>query len=100
MSTNSGFRIEHDLLGDEQVPSAAYYGIQTLRALQNFNITGVPIGHFPELIRALAIVKQAAAHTNRELGLLPDEKAAAIEGAWSEIAAGAFHDQFDVDLIQ
>ena len=100
MSTNSGFRIEHDLLGDEQVPSAAYYGIQTLRALQNFNITGVPIGHFPELIRALAIVKQAAAHTNRELGLLPDEKAAAIEGACSEIAAGAFHDQFVVDLIQ
>ena len=88
MSAMSGFRIEHDLLGDEKVPSEAYYGIQTLRALQNFNITGVPIGHFPELIRALAIVKQAAAHANRDLGLLSGEKAAAIDAACAEIAAG------------
>ncbi len=100
MSAMSGFRIEHDLLGDEKVPSEAYYGIQTLRALQNFNITGVPIGHFPELIRALAIVKQAAAHANRDLGLLSGEKAAAIDAACAEIAAGALHDEFVVDLIQ
>ncbi len=100
MAANSEYRIEHDLLGDEQVPSAAYYGIQTLRALHNFNITGVPIGHFPELIRALALVKQAAAQANRELGLLNDEKANAIDAACAEIAAGALHSEFVVDLIQ
>ena len=53
-----GYRIEHDLIGDEKVPADAYYGIQTLRAMQNFDITGVPISHFPQLIRALAMVKK------------------------------------------
>jgi len=100
MSSEPRFRIEHDLLGEEKVPAAAYYGIQTLRAVHNFNITGVPIGHFPELIRALAIVKQAAAQANRKLGLLSEAKALAIEDACAEIAAGALHDQFVVDLIQ
>jgi len=100
MAPNRNFRIEHDLLGDEEVPSNAYYGIQTQRALQNFNITGVPIGHFPELIKALAIVKQAAARANRELGLLDDAKASAIEAACIEIAGGALHSEFVVDLIQ
>ncbi|MGI9343605.1 MAG: aspartate ammonia-lyase [Gammaproteobacteria bacterium] len=100
MSSNSDFRVEHDLLGDEQVPSSAYYGIQTQRALGNFNITGVPIGHFPELIQALAIVKQAGARANRKLGLLDPDKAAAIEQACAEIADGALHEEFVVDLIQ
>ena len=62
-------RREHDLLGELDVPADAYWGIHTLRAVTNFPITGVPIGHFPELVRALALVKQAAARANRRLGL-------------------------------
>lgn len=100
MESDTQFRIEHDLLGDEKVPSSAYYGIQTLRALANFNITGVPIGHFPELIKGLAIVKQAAARVNGELGLLSKTKSRAIEAACMEIEHGEFHNEFVVDLIQ
>jgi aspartate ammonia-lyase len=100
MAADPEFRAEHDLLGAEAVPFSAYYGIQTLRALRNFNITGVPIGHFPELIRALALVKQAAAQANREVGLLAAAKADAIERACAEIVRGDWHDQFVVDLIQ
>ena len=61
-------RLEHDLLGEREVPSAAYWGVHTLRAVENFPITGVPVGHFPELVKALAMVKQAAARANRKLG--------------------------------
>ena len=93
-------RVEHDLLGDLEVPADAYYGVQTQRALDNFNITGVPISHFPEFIRALAMVKSAAAHANKELGQLDAVKADAIMGACDDIIAGAVHDQFVVDLIQ
>lgn len=100
MSSDDAVRIEHDLLGEEAVPADAYYGIQTLRAARNFNITGVPINHFPELIKALAQVKWAAAETNFELGLLPQAKATVIQQACTEIMAGALHDQFPVDLIQ
>ncbi len=60
-------RREHDLLGEADVPADAYWGIHTLRAVENFPITGIPIGHFPELVRALALVKQAAARANRRL---------------------------------
>lgn len=67
-------RVEHDLLGDLAVPAEAWYGIQTQRALDNFSITGVPISHFPALVRALVQVKSAAAWANRELGVLPAEK--------------------------
>ena len=62
-------RREHDLLGEAEVPADVYWGIHTLRAVENFPITGVPIGHFPELIRALALVKQAAARANRRLSI-------------------------------
>ncbi|WP_041598510.1 aspartate ammonia-lyase [Hahella chejuensis] len=93
-------RIEHDLLGDEPVPRDAYYGIQTQRAKQNFNITGVPISHFPELINSLAMVKMAAARANRETGQLSDAKADVIEAACRDIINGGYHDQFIVDLIQ
>ncbi|MFG1491156.1 lyase family protein, partial [Oceanospirillum sp. HFRX-1_2] len=93
-------RIEHDLLGDLPVPSNAWYGIQTQRALENFNITGVPISHFPELVRALALVKQAAAKANYDLGLLTPEKAQAINAACEDIAQGELQNQFVVDLIQ
>lgn len=93
-------RMEHDLLGDLEVPVDAYYGIQTQRAMTNFDITGVPISHFPELIKALAMVKKAAALANRELGQLDRKKTHAILAACDEIIAGKLHDQFPVDLIQ
>ena len=95
-----GFRIEHDLLGDQEVPDTAYYGIQTLRATKNFDITGVPISHFPNLIRALAMVKKAAALANHQLGNLAKAKKDAITSACDEVIAGKLHDQFPVDLIQ
>ena len=75
-----GTRLEHDLLGDREVPAAAYYGIQTLRAQENFHITGVPHSHFPKLIIALAQVKRAAARANRQLGALDDTRAEAFMG--------------------
>ena len=93
-------RTEHDLLGEEQVPADAYYGIQTLRAMRNFDISGVPISHFPQLIKAIALVKQACASANLELGLLEPHKAEVIILACQEVANGALHDQFTVDLIQ
>ncbi|GGE52830.1 aspartate ammonia-lyase [Halopseudomonas oceani] len=93
-------RSEHDLLGDLDVPEDAWYGIQTLRAAANFAITGVPISHFPELIQALAQVKQASALTNRDFGLLSQEKTDAIVSACEDIASGLYHDQFIVDVIQ
>ncbi|MFC8046405.1 aspartate ammonia-lyase [Nocardia sp. NPDC057353] len=93
-------RIEHDLLGERAVPDTAYWGIHTLRATENFPITGTPISHHPTLIRALALTKAAAAQANRELGLLPAELADAIGTACAEIAGGALHDHFVVDVLQ
>jgi aspartate ammonia-lyase len=94
------FRMEHDLLGEKAVPAEAYYGIQTVRAIDNFHITGVPISQYPELIRALAMIKLAAARANYECGKLGAEVLRGIEGACEEIIAGALHDQFPVDVIQ
>ncbi|MEU5188177.1 aspartate ammonia-lyase [Streptomyces klenkii] len=93
-------RTEHDLLGDRDVPAAAYYGVHTLRAVENFPITGTPIAAYPDLVTALASVKQAAALANRDLGLLDDRKAGAIVDACEEIRAGQWHDHFVVDVIQ
>src|SRR5229473_3439445 len=93
-------RIEHDLLGDRAVPADAYYGIHTLRALENFRITGMAISIYPDLVRALACVKQAAALANNALGLLPDGKADAIARACEEIREGKLLDPFVVDVIQ
>jgi aspartate ammonia-lyase len=93
-------RLEHDLIGDKEVPADCYYGVQTLRALENFDITGIPIAKNPELVRALAFVKKAAALTNMELGTLPAPIAKAIVGACDEIIAGKLHDQFVVDVFQ
>ena len=94
------FRVEHDLIGDRQVPVDAYYGVHTLRALENFPISGTPIAIYPDLIGALACAKQAAAIANRELGLLDDERADAIVRACEEIRGGALLDEFVVDVIQ
>ncbi|MBB5123138.1 aspartate ammonia-lyase [Streptomyces eurocidicus] len=93
-------RSEHDLLGDRDVPAAAYYGVHTLRAVENFPITGTPISAYPDLVTALAAVKQAAALANRDLGLLDERKVDAIVRACEEIRAGQWHDQFVVDVIQ
>ncbi|SBS36867.1 Aspartate ammonia-lyase [Marinomonas spartinae] len=93
-------RSEYDLLGNMDVPSEAFYGIQTLRAAQNFSITGVPISHFPELIKALAMVKAATARTNQDMNLLSKEKADAIVLACQDLILGKYHDQFIVDVIQ
>ena len=93
-------RIEHDLLGDREVPDEALYGVQTLRALENFPITGVPLREFPSLINALAAVKEAAALANAEGGLLPEELSQLIARAAREIRGGRHHEHFLVDMIQ
>jgi aspartate ammonia-lyase len=93
-------RIEHDLLGDRAVPADAYYGVHTLRAVENFPITGNAIAIYPDLIRALACIKEAAARANNELGLLDTAKCDAIIAACEEIRHGKLHDQFVVDVIQ
>src|SRR3954466_5259036 len=93
-------RTEHDLLGERAVPADAYWGVHTLRAVENFPITGTTIGQYPDLIAALACVKQAAAAANGELGLLDEARATAIVDACKEIRAGRLHDQFVVDPIQ
>lgn len=93
-------RREHDLLGDRDVPADAYWGVHTLRATENFTVTGMPISVYPLLIDALAAVKEAAARANEELGLLPADKAAAIAAACREIRTGQLHDQFVVDVVQ
>ncbi|UCE23191.1 MAG: aspartate ammonia-lyase [Candidatus Zixiibacteriota bacterium] len=93
-------RTEHDLLGDREVPYEYYYGVQTLRALENFNISGISLTHFPLLISSLAMVKMAAAKANFELGLLSQPVTDAIVQACGEIINGKLHTQFVVDMIQ
>lgn len=93
-------RIEHDLLGDREVPAAAYYGVHTLRACENFPITGITIAAYPDLIRALAQIKKAAAEANRQLGLLDARRCEAIVAACREVIDGQWHEQFVVDVIQ
>lgn len=94
------FRTEKDSLGPRKVPADAYYGVQTVRALENFQITGIPISLFPRLVQALACVKKAAAYANMELGLLDEERGNAIIQAAREVRSGKFNDQFPVDVIQ
>ena len=93
-------RSEHDLLGERQIPADALWGIHTLRARENFPISGTLLSACPDLIRALCLVKAAAARANGELGLLPAAKVQAIAAACAEIAAGAHHEHFVVDVIQ
>src|SRR6476620_9156052 len=93
-------RTEHDLLGEREVPHDALYGVQTLRALENFPITGMPLREFPARFEALAAVKEAAALANAELGLLPRQTADLIVRASEEIRAGRHHEHFLVDMIQ
>ncbi|WP_067541516.1 aspartate ammonia-lyase [Nocardia crassostreae] len=93
-------RTETDSLGTLEVPRAAYWGIHTARALDNFAVSSEQIGRYPALIASLAAVKQAACQANRELGLLDDRRADAIAAACAEIRSGALHDQFPINPIQ
>lgn len=93
-------RSETDLLGELKVPERAYYGVHTVRAAENFAISGTAISVYPELINALAAVKKASALANHSLGLLDDDHARAIVAACNEIRNGELHDQFIVDVIQ
>lgn len=93
-------RIEHDLIGDREIPKEAYWGVHSLRAVENFPISGRNIGSCGELVAALAAVKEATAKANADLGLLDTELANAIAKACAEIREGALHDHFIVDFIQ
>jgi len=99
-SSNQASRIEHDLLGERSVPADALYGVQTLRALENFPISGTYVGQFPTLVAALASVKEAAALANQELGLLDAKITRAIVSAAETLRRGEHGDQFPVDMIQ
>jgi aspartate ammonia-lyase len=93
-------RTEHDLLGYREVPYEYYYGIQTLRALENFNISGVQLNFYPVFAESLAMVKLAAAKANYDLGLLSKSLADAIVRASNEIINGKYTFHFVVDMIQ
>lgn len=99
-SNQPGMRLEHDLLGDKQVPAAAYYGVQTARALENFQISAVTMAYYPEFVDGFAMVKLAAARANTQVGAMKPERLAAIEKAYQAIMAGKYRDQFLVDWYQ
>jgi aspartate ammonia-lyase len=94
------FRIEKDSLGEMNIPEAADYGIHTARAVENFPITGILLNHYPELVQSLAMVKKAAALSNRDLGTLKPELTDAIVAACDKIIAGEGHEFFVVDMLQ
>ncbi|MEC5143354.1 aspartate ammonia-lyase [Chitinophaga sp. 212800010-3] len=93
-------RIEHDFLGEKEIPHDVYYGIQTLRAIENFHITGIPLKVEPIFVQALGYVKKGAAMANRDLGVLDKNIADYIIRACDRVIAGEFNDQFLSDLIQ
>jgi len=94
------YRIESDFLGEMKIPSDAYYGIHTKRAMDNFPIAEVAISVYPNIVIAYAMVKQACARANNQLGLLDDDIYHPIVAACERIINGEFHDQFVVEIIQ
>ncbi len=98
--TSPNTRLEHDSLGTMEIPSEAYYGIQTRRAIENFPITGIGISMFPHMIRALALLKKASAHANMDLGILDREIGEGISRACDDLLNNKYHDQFPVDVYQ
>jgi aspartate ammonia-lyase len=100
LSAQENPRVEKDLLGQKQIPASAYYGVQTARALENFQISGVNINHYPGFVEAWAIVKLAAARANTDVGAMKPETLAAIEKASQAVLNGQYHDQFLVDWYQ
>ena len=95
-----GVRIEHDFIGELEIDDSVYYGVQTYRAMQNFNITGDKLSSYPSFIKAFAQVKKAAALANYELNLLDDKVNNAICAACDKLINGEYVDQFVVDMIQ
>jgi aspartate ammonia-lyase len=93
-------RTEKDLLGEKEIPAEAYYGVQTARALENFQISGVKMNTYPEFVEAWAIVKLAAARANTDVGAMKRDRLAAIEKACRVVMDGKYHDQFLVDWYQ
>jgi aspartate ammonia-lyase len=98
--SKASVRVEHDLLGDLPVPADAYYGVQTARALENFHISGVELRLYPNLIKAFAMVKLAAARANHDCGQFSGEILKGIEAACKEIIEGKLHDEFRLDVFQ
>ena len=98
--TQQATRTERDLLGEKNVPADAYYGVQTARALENFQISGVLSNHYTGFVEAWAIVKLAAARANTDVGAMKKETLDAIELACKEVMNGKYHDQFLVDWFQ
>jgi aspartate ammonia-lyase len=99
-SVVASWRKEHDSLGERELPDTAYYGVQTLRGMENFPISGIAVHHFSHFVRSLAYVKKAAALANKELGVIRVERADAIVQACDEIIAGKWHKHFTIDMIQ
>lgn len=97
---NAQVRTEKDLLGEKQIPADAYYGVQTLRALENFQVSGVKTNFYPDYVRAYAMVKLAAAHANTDVGRMKKERYDAIAKACQAVIDGKYHDQFLTDLYQ
>jgi len=97
---SSSSRQESDFLGARSIPAAAYWGVHTARAVENFPISGQALSCMPDLVRALAFVKKAAAKANARLGVLDAERASFIAAACDDVIAGRLHDQFIVDVIQ
>src|SRR6516164_4186274 len=93
-------RIEKDLLGEKEIPADAYFGVQTARALENFQLSGIPINHYPGFVEAWAIVKLAAARANADVGAMKPDRLAAIEKACQAVRVGKYMDQFQVDWYQ
>ena len=93
-------RAEKDLLGEKEIPADAYYGVQTARGLENFQLSGVEINQYPGFVEAWALVKLAAAQANTDVGAMKPERLAAIEKACKAVLAGKYHDQFQVDWYQ
>ncbi|RLA53083.1 MAG: hypothetical protein DRQ98_09140, partial [Gammaproteobacteria bacterium] len=98
--SSGAVRVEHDLLGEKAVPASAYYGIQTARAMENFQISGRTLSDYPEFIIGYAQVKMAAAMANTDVGKMDKSVRDAIIKAGDAIIAGKYHDQFPVDPYQ
>ncbi len=96
----SGFRQEHDSLGQREISDHVYSGVQTQRAMENFSISGVLVSNFEHLVDGLAMVKKAAALANYELGVIDEEKMKAICAACDELLAGKLREHFSVDMFQ
>ena len=93
-------RIEHDCIGSAAVPANVYWGIHTLRAINNFPVSGITVSDHPEIIHAYGTVKLACARANRELGGIDAYQAELVDRACSDVIAGKLDDQFPVDVLQ